>query len=74
MMTLPMRTKMAVGATSEAQVAAAKRLMRGGASMREAARALGVLPNELDQALWRFCGVAPDDLSVRPVVRHEPMF
>jgi hypothetical protein len=73
-MTQPMRSNVAIGATMEAQVAMAKRLMRDGWTMKEAARTLGVLPSELDLALWKHIGVDPDDLSVRPVVRHEPMF
>lgn len=58
-----------------AVVASAKRMMRDeGKSMKDAACALGVLAADLDRSLWQHLGTPPEDLSVAPVVRHEPMF
>ena len=62
------------GLISAVIVASAKRMMREGKSMKEAARALGVLATDLDRSLWQHLGTPPEDLSVAPVVRREPMF
>lgn len=72
-MSAPLRTDY-MGASLETQVARAKTLMGHGLTMTEAARAIGVLPADLDKALWRFLAVPAAEIAPRKHTRPEPMF